>query len=233
MLGGLSFTGFEDEGVIRLLRDLASYFPAEYAQKQGKPRWAEKTAFDAFHIPQIERLCGDEVIYLCVVRHALEVASSCTEFVKATGVVPTDMHKYVQHFEMPLEAYDQSWVDLNTDLIAPAEANEENCALVRYEDLLQSPEVVLRDILELVGEEYEDAILSTDLRSTNQVGFGDHKSYQKSGTDKSNLETNQKAFPPYLLARLAQRVFPLLNQLGYDEIEADSSAPDTNDARRR
>src|SRR5262249_42673199 len=49
VLAGLEFAGFAEDAVLEALREFAFGFHREYAKRQGKPRWACKTAFDVFY----------------------------------------------------------------------------------------------------------------------------------------------------------------------------------------
>ena len=60
------------------MQDLPLAF-REIRDRAGKKRWAEKTAFDGFHVDAIARLCGDRCRYLVVYRHALDVVCSLRE----------------------------------------------------------------------------------------------------------------------------------------------------------
>lgn len=232
VLAGLSFAGFNDDEVVSRLREFAFAFPREYAAKQGKPRWAEKTAFDSFVIPEIELLCGDNAYFVGIVRHGLDVAASCIDFVNAAGTYPRAMHPYIQRFEMPLEAFARSWVDVNTALLDFAGRHEGNCVLCRYEDLIEEPIEVLSTILEFVGERLEAPMVAQDFRETDQSGFGDHKSYQRSGVSQES-RNRWKAVSPFMLNRLAEVVNPLLEKLGYERVEVSGDLGGKAEARRR
>ena len=76
VLDGLGYAGFSRDEVLTRLRDFAFSFHREYATRQGKARWASKTAFDAFYLEEIEQLCGDHVHFVCIQRHGLPVPQS-------------------------------------------------------------------------------------------------------------------------------------------------------------
>ncbi len=50
VLAGLGHAGFAREEVLARLREFAFAFHRDHAARMGKPRWVEKTAFDAFHV---------------------------------------------------------------------------------------------------------------------------------------------------------------------------------------
>ena len=106
VLAGLSFAGFDDTEVLARLREFAFAFPREYAARQKKTRWAEKTAFDSFSIPEIDTLCGNDAYFVGIVRHGLDVAVSCLDFVNAAGTYPRVMHTYIRNCEIPYSRHE-------------------------------------------------------------------------------------------------------------------------------
>src|SRR5690606_14006743 len=76
VLSGLDFAGFDEDYVLASLREYAFGFHREHAKRQGKKRWASKTAFDIFYLDQIELLFGNHARFICIQRHALDVACS-------------------------------------------------------------------------------------------------------------------------------------------------------------
>ena len=80
VLAGLGHAGFPEHEVLESLRRLAFGFHEQHARRQGKARWAEKSAFDCFHVEAIERLCQDQVRYVVLLRHGLDVVCSLEEF---------------------------------------------------------------------------------------------------------------------------------------------------------
>ena len=85
MLSGLSYAGVEEHEVLQRLRGLAFGLLDEHARREGKPRWAEKTAFDSFYIREIDRIFGDHCDFVCLLRHGLDVAVSMQEFCDRVG----------------------------------------------------------------------------------------------------------------------------------------------------
>lgn len=230
VLAGLSFAGIEDEIVLEKLRAFAFSFLSEYAGNQGKPRWAEKTAFDSFHIDNIERLCGDHVYYLGIVRHGLDVAISSKDFCDAAGMYPRVMQEYIRRYSQPIEAFAHSWLDVNQKLLEFAERHQDNCLIYRYEDIVRDPESSLTRILRFVGEDFEPEMLRRGLDGKDQLGFSDHKSYQTQKVHDASVE-RWHSLPQQQINNLAPLVNPLLAEFGYDTIKTGKNLT-TNEARR-
>ncbi len=225
VLSGLGYAGFSEAQVLQRLRAFAFGFLDEHAQSQGKPRWAEKTAFDAFHLGAIRKLCTGHVRFLCIQRHGLDVACSLSELVTKTGGYVQELHEYLRRYPEPLEAFARAWVDTAEQVATLAE--EDPLALdLRYEDLVREPEVVTRRVLEFVGEPWDPNLVSRALGSEGRVGFGDWKTYGRSTIDASSVGRWQ-ALPQLGVTRLAEICNPMLQRLGY---EAVAPAPDHDDA---
>jgi len=218
VLAGLSFTGFEESMVLEELRDFAFSYLDRYAQRHHKPRWADKTAFDIFHLQNIETICADEVYYIGIIRHPLDVAVSCKEFCDAAGTYPAPLHAYVRRYPQPIEAFIHSWVDTTTSLMQLGERRPERSLICRYEDLVVEPDAVMGSILEFVGEKPVDGLAVNALADDmTELGFSDHKSYQ---TDRIHADSlaRWRSLPRPQIDRLAPLVNDLLEKCGYDTI---------------
>lgn len=230
VLSGLSFAGFSDTEVLTRLREFAFAFPREYAQRQNKPRWAEKTAIDTFYIQRIEALCGDQAYFLGIIRHGLDVALSCRDLLDASGILLEELHRYVCRYPQLLEAFCHSWADTTRDLLAFADRHPENVLLCRYEDLVAAPTETLGGLMEFVGEDYAPKML-TGLRKVDELGMGDWKSYQSDTVD-SDRSSRWQGLSSTQLTTLGAIVNPLLEELDYPLVPIQAGS-DTNAARRR
>ena len=231
VLSGLHFAGFEDDTVLDELREFAFRFLSQFADKRGKRRWAEKTAFDIFKLNAIVKLCENRVFYLGILRHPLDVAVSCKEFCDAAGVYPAEMHKYIQRYSQPIEAFVHSWIDTTNYLIELGKRQPENCLICRYEDLVSKPEETVAEILLAIGEEIEPDMVMMALTDPGILGFSDHKSYQTNNIHQNSIN-KWHSLPSPQIGKLAPLINPLLELCGYDKIESDDPC-DAEVSRRR
>lgn len=234
VVDGLSFAGFDEPEVLDRLRAMTFGFLRDYAARAGKPRWAEKTAFDAFHLPAIRRLCEGHVKFVCIHRHGLDVAMSLGDLVDKTGGYVEELHTYVRRYPEPLEAMLRAWIDTATavaDLVQDLGQSSEQAISVAYEDLSADPEAQMRRVFEFLDEPWDDELIARALAGTGQVGFGDWKTYARGTVDRSSVD-RWKSLPGPVLAKLAPICNPLLERLGYDRIELDEE-DDAEAARRR
>lgn len=230
VLNGLAFAGFDEATVLGRTRDLAFGFLSDYAARAGKPRWAEKTAVDAFHIPEIEALCGDAVQYVCIARHGLDVACSMKEFSDRGFTYLRELHEYIARFPRPLEAFAHAWVAANASILDLKARRPDQVHLLRYEALVSEPRSVLNDVFAFLGETYPEGLLETALEGKNS-GLGDWKAGEKSTVDGGSV-ARWRRLPAGVVSRLAEICNPTLEALGYDGLRTRSGDTQAR-ARRR
>jgi hypothetical protein len=231
VLSGLTFAGFSEQELLDRLRELAFGFLREYARRQGKCRWAEKTAFNAFYLDSIERLCADHVHFLCIERHGLDCVCSLQELCETNGVYLKEVHAYIVRYARPLEAFAHLWVDLAHSIHSLAERHAARATLIRYEDLTADPDRTMCNVMQDIGERWEPQWTAAALGRRDHVGLGDWKTYRKASVDTSSVGRWQH-LPRETLKLLAAIVNPTLAACGYDTVQLDRSAT-TQDPRRR
>ena len=229
VLFGLDYAGFDEAAVLARLRTFAFSFFEDHAANAGKARWAEKTAFDAFHVPAIRRLCDGHVRFVCLHRNGLDVAASLQDLVGKTGGYVEELHRYLTRFPQPLEAFAHAWSDTASAVEDVAEGNAHALSL-RYEELTADPEATMRRVLEFVGEPWEDGLVERALGDSKSVGFGDWKTYGKSTVDQGSVE-RWRSLPQATQRMLAKVCNPLLERLGYARVAEEAEMDE--DARRR
>jgi len=230
VMNGLSFAGFERTEVLNRLREFVFSFHNDYARKQQKARWAEKTAVDIFHLNEIEELCGDRVQYVCVVRHGLDVACSLQEFSDRGFTYLSEIHNYVCQYPRVLEAFAHAWVDTNTSLLAFMNRNEGNSLRVNYEDLVASPDDQIKKMFDFLGEEVSSDLIATALKRPRSTGLGDWKTFSRSDINRDSIH-RWKSLPPFVVSRLADICNPTLEALGYERIM--TKPPSSQSSARR
>ncbi len=231
VLSGLAFAGFEEDAVLAALREFAFGFHREVARRQKKPRWAMKTAFDAFHWDRIEQLCGNDAYFLCIQRHGLDVACSIEELCRTNGAYLSELHEYVKRHPRPLEAFCHAWVDITRATQAFVARHPENALLVRYEDLTAAPETVMRRIADFVRVDWPADWVASVLRGSDDVGLGDWKTYAKDTIDRESVE-RWRGLSAHTISELGRICNATLEASGYPPVPVQPERS-TRDARRR
>lgn len=214
-LSGLAFAGFDEAEVLARLRKFAFSFLDDFAERQGKARWVEKTAFDVFEIDGIERFCGDRVHYLGIIRHPVDVALSTIDFCAQMGRYPQVLHNYVVQYSDPYQAFLHSWADTTRSLMALGERRPESVTLCLYEDLLEDPKELLAGLLDAFGVPAFDA--AGTLGGLDNPGFSDHKAFAKSSVERPEVP-RWRSLPDLRLSEAAPIVAELMAALGYDPL---------------
>ncbi len=221
VLDGLGYAGFSADEVLARLREFAFSFHREYAQRHAKPRWASKTAFDAFYLEEIEQLCGEQVSFVCIQRHGLDVAYSIEELCNKNGVYLRELHEYVIRYPRMLEAFAHAWVDLAQSIDAFAKRHADNAIVLKYEDLTVQPAETMARVMAFLGEQWDPALMDRALEKREDLGLGDWKTYGRQSVDPSSV-ARWKGKPPDAVSRLAVICNPTLTLCGYDSVELEA-----------
>lgn len=227
---GLSFMGVEPGRLLADMRRLAFTYLDEYAASKGKQRWAEKTAFNAFYLDELEPLWSDNVVFVVILRHGLDVAGSIRDLSDANGAYLDEIHDYLHSEPVPLVAFAKVWVDLTEKLLDFQARHAGRAVLLRYENLVRDPEAELGRMFEFLQESWSPEMLASALGSFDNIGLGDWKTYERKTITDQSVD-KWRRIPTHLLERLATVVNPTLERCGYAPVE--SSGGDDDDARRR
>lgn len=230
---GLEFSGFSEAQVLERLRGFAFGFLREIATRQGKSRWAEKTATDIFHLDAIDRLCGDQCRFLGVVRHPLDVICSTKELADQMGMYLPELHEYVVRFPSPHEAFAHAWNDANRRLLDFSRRRPDACRLIRYEDLTADPEAEMAKVCEFLGEPTDvPQLLQAAFAGDGGTGLGDWKTLRTRKVEATSVG-RWKELSAWTLQRLVPVVDATMRELGYDPSEVmPGSSPATDQATR-
>ena len=220
VLGGLELLGSSRDEVTARLRKLVFDLRDERARRVGKTRWAEKTAIDSFHLDAIRRIFADELTYVGVIRHGLDVCVSTLEWCQRIESFPDELHRYVAQHSQPLVAVAHAWVDVMQSLEALQQDGRERAFLVRYEKLVTAPADVLRELLEHLDEPWVEGLLDGALATGLPDGFGDWKAYGRATVDERSVG-RWRSLSDGTLRHLAPIVNPTLSRWGYDPIDLE------------
>lgn len=231
VLDGLGYAGFGRDEVLARLRDLAFGFHRDYAKRMGKPRWASKTAFDAFYLDEIEELCGEQLQFVGVQRHGLDVACSMQELSDRNGGYLRELHDYVVRYPMVLEAFAHAWVDLTNAIRAFVERHPRNAMLVSYEDLTGDADATMIRIMQFLGETWSPELSDRALARRDNLGLGDWKTYSRATVDEASVG-RWKKLSSDTVARLGAICNPTLMACGYEPVAVEPERAPAETQRR-
>lgn len=217
VLSGLAFAGFDEDAVLAAVRELAFGFHRRYAESQGKPRWASKTAFDIFYLDTIERLCAGHAKFICLQRHGLDVAVSLKDLCEVNGTYLRELHEYIRRYPRPLEAFCHAWVDVNRTMHAFIGRHPDNTMLLKYEDLTADPGEATRRIARFIGVEWHSGWIADSLGEPGLPGLGDWKTYDRKTIDTQGVGRWRK-LSKHTIGSLGAICNPMLEASGYDPV---------------
>jgi hypothetical protein len=133
--------GWTDEELDEEARAFFDRIFRRYADAHGKGRWGEKTPQHLWHMARMRRVFPDAV-FIGIVRHpGASTASNMRRFRHPATWAITHTRRYLMEVARQAERFPQRMVT------------------VRYEDLVQNPEQVMRELLDWLGEPWSDAVL--------------------------------------------------------------------------
>ena len=127
--------------------DLCGVFEAmleAWTERQGKPRWGEKSPNNLFHWPLLDAAFPGSIV-VHIVRDGRDVALSQIAAPFGPKTMASAAERWVNHIDL-IRALGQR--------AGPARYVE-----IRYEDLLAQPEATITRVLELAGEPFDPAML--------------------------------------------------------------------------
>ena len=129
---------------------------AAYAAERGKPRWGDKTPLYVQHLDEVRRVFPDSRIVV-LVRDGRDVALS----LQTVPFGPGNIWGAARMWRSAVEAGERA-----------AATWPESVLTVRYEDLVEAPERVTREVCGFAGIAYSSAMLAIEETPTGRVAAG-------------------------------------------------------------
>lgn len=231
VLPGLHFDGYSEDEILGRLREFAVGIFRESASKANKPLWAEKTAFDIFHLDNIERLFAQHCRFICLTRHGLDVAVSIRELCEQLDLIHAELRPFFDRYHRPLVALCHAWVDRMQRLQVFHQDHLDQAFLLRYEDLVTQPHHEITRLFDFLEQPADvEQLLKQTFATAGSVGIGDWKTFETNTMHTSSIG-RWKDLPTDLLKRLSELVNPTLVALGYEAVEVQQESEE--EARRR
>lgn len=191
---------------------------------RGKARFCDKSMGAANCADLLVRLYP-EVRFVCLVRHPMDFIMSAIE-ATPWGPIGYGFDEYVVsgsgNMVRTLAHY---WVDHTAAITAAASLYPAHSCMMRYEDLVDAPELVAGKVFEFLGVSLQPGITQRCLHVKREQGQGDHKIWWTSEINSDSVGRGE-AVPQYLLtAPVRDQMNRLLDQLGYVRIDANWGTP--------
>jgi len=196
-----------------------------YIQEQTRGRMTvDKSPSYASNVENVHRAEAwfDSPRYILLTRHPYAVIESMVRhrFHQMLGAGDSDPQAFAE----------QVWTVLNQNMCAIAdEIGPERCHWVRYEDLVEDPDQITKDLCQFLGVPHVPQVVSpyegkrmTDGVHAESVPLGDPDFHTHTGVDRSLARRWEVNSPHY---NLSQETIALAAKLGYEIAENDAPRP--------
>jgi hypothetical protein len=113
-------------------------------------RWCDKSLDNINHVDLLSQV-WPEAQYICLVRHCMDVVASAVEACP-WGLTGFGFDQYVSHYPgNSVAAVAAYWLQTTSNILEFSKRHDRQCLVLRYEDLVSSPEEVIRQICIFLG----------------------------------------------------------------------------------
>lgn len=137
-------------------KDILDHFMTEQARKEGKIRWANHAPKDIFNIEDIISLYPNAKIILCI-RDVRDFLVSYKNKWTVTTPVKSKILKTLYH---PVTTSLQWKASMKSITYMKKYVDRSNLFLLKYENLVKSPESTLQNVCTFISESYEAQMVS-------------------------------------------------------------------------
>ncbi len=175
-----------------------------YVETHGKQRWGEKTPLHIWHVDGMARLFPDAV-FVAIVRHP-------------GGSMASNMNRWRFGVSRAASHFDGA----TRELLRQAARYPDRTVLLRYEELLLSPEPVLRELLDWLGEPWSDSVLEHHVVQADRGGkeVVEGRNRVSDPLDVSRIDRWKRTLDAAMREALDRRLGRLPDYLGYSMLDA-------------
>lgn len=175
----------------------------EFANRENKPRWGDKTPGYTLHLPLLKKLFPQAKI-IHIIRDARDVVSSILNHWEV-GPQTINFIETVCYWKKQVNTGRKDGLGLYGN----------NYKEVKYEELVVNPKSVVSDICEFINEEYDPHMLLIEENAKLYVPEWEHHSETKSPINKNQVAKWQKLLNKKEIALINLIAANLLKNLGY------------------
>ena len=202
----LSLYGFPKSYWLDKSAEFFDSFQAEYAKSRGKTRWADKTPRYALSLGYINELFPNcQIVH--VIRDGRDVVASHRDRWGYWSAVKA-VEKWPRYIRAARRVGERLADDRYTE--------------VRYEELVLRTEATMRELLQFLGEPWDDAVLHYDQAEHDVAGRYEQFSKDRRGDAgdggavyRSRVGAHRRELDPFLRTLFAVRAGSTLRAVGY------------------
>jgi hypothetical protein len=171
-----------------------------YARQQGRPRWGDKTPGYVDHLDTLDTIFPD-ARFVIIIRDPRDVAAS---------VMPLSFG--------PNTAYmaGRRWLNAVRHGLDFAARHPDQTLVLRYEDVIASPEEHARRLCEFLGEDFSPDMLETRAVAAGSLPASDIHANVQRPVNRSAQGRWKRDLSPRQVRMIEAQCGPLMTQLGYE-----------------
>lgn len=129
----------------KVLRATIDNIFQSFPGKEGMRRWCDKSLDNIMHADLLAQVWPDAQ-YICLVRHCMDVVASAVEACP-WGLTGFGFDQYVSHYPgNSVAAVAAYWIQTTSNILDFSKKHDNQCLVLRYEDLVSHPEDVIGQI---------------------------------------------------------------------------------------
>lgn len=178
MLRALTSIGLTKKELYRYYRTFAENIFQGYAQREGKPRWIDKTPGYYRCVTFIDEVFEQEPQYLCLIRNPLDCIHSLEAFADRfpwSVAEDPDAVRITSLYGSGRLAWARYWKEVYEVIDCFKRCHPSRCYLIKYEELVKDPNTTMKRIIEFLGERPEGLDIANALRAVKAKGYQDDK----------------------------------------------------------
>jgi hypothetical protein len=178
---------------------------SEYARRQGKKRWAEKTPNNVFEIERIFKAFPDAT-FIEVIRDGRDVVLSLTE--RRGSSIENAVYRWMLSINAGY-AFENN--------IGGFLSSSDDTTFVLYEELVKRPAAELKDLCKFLDEKYDPIMLDYWKKKYNTDEEVGNLGYGKKPVFTSSVgKWKGEGVKPMFLRHMRNSIWDLLKSLGYE-----------------
>jgi len=215
-LDGLGGLGMSRGDIIHQLGQMAGGILGAYAKRRGKQRWADKTPSYHRILDFIDDIFEGTPQFLFMIRHPLDNIESLYANAPYSPATPLDddLMQAIRAFGSGRYGYAKFWTEVNERIYLFAASRSRRSLLVRYEDLVQSPDTTAARVFDFLGERHEPGIVQRAFEVTHDPSLHDRDIEATSRVHADRIG-KWNGWPSQEIGSLWLIVGPVAERLGY------------------
>jgi protein-tyrosine sulfotransferase len=202
----------------KVLRATVEQIFQAFPDGTGAGRWCDKSLDNINHADLLAQT-WPEAKYICLVRHCMDVVASAVEACP-WGLTGFGLDQFNSHYPgNSIAAVAAYWLQTTTNIIEFARQHDDQCLVIRYEDLVSRPADVTRQIWVFLGVREVPGIAESCLTVPHSAtGPSDEKIWFTRQIHKDSVGRGVTVPITGLPPMMTEAINQLCNQLGYRNI---------------